>query len=60
MKHPEVSWPILKQVFYNHFSAARPNRAHEVIGAWEARSLLRCVVTQNVGNLHKHVGCSIN
>jgi NAD-dependent deacetylase len=52
LAHPEVSWPVLKQIFYDHFGAARPNRAHEVLAAWEARGLLKTVITQNVENLH--------
>jgi NAD-dependent deacetylase len=52
LKHPEVSWPVLKEIFYDHFGAARPNRAHEVLAAWEARGLLKTVITQNIENLH--------
>ena len=52
LKHPEISWPVLKEVFYDHFGAARPDRAHEVLAAWEARGLLKAVITQNVDNLH--------
>jgi NAD-dependent deacetylase len=48
LAHPEVSWPILKEIFYDHFGAARPNRAHEVLAAWEARGLLKTVITQNI------------
>ena len=47
LKHPEVSWPVLKEIFYDHFGAARPNRAHEVLAAWEARGLLKTAITQN-------------
>jgi NAD-dependent deacetylase len=56
LKHPEVSWPVLKEIFYDHFGAARPNRAHEVLAAWEARGLLKTVITQNVDNLHFEAG----
>jgi len=35
LERPEVSWPILREIFYDHFGAARPNRAHEVLAAWE-------------------------
>ena len=52
LAHPERSWPILREIFYDHFRAARPNRAHEVLAAWEARGLLMTVITQNVDNLH--------
>jgi NAD-dependent SIR2 family protein deacetylase len=29
-RHPEKSWPILREIFYEHFGKARPNKAHEV------------------------------
>jgi NAD-dependent SIR2 family protein deacetylase len=35
LAHPERSWPILREIFYDHFGKARPNRAHEVLAAWE-------------------------
>ena len=56
LAHPERSWPILREIFYDHFGAARPNRAHEVLAAWEARGLLMTVITQNVDNLHRDGG----
>jgi NAD-dependent deacetylase len=56
LNHPEVSWPVLKEIFYDHFGAARPNRAHEVLAAWEARGLLKTVITQNIDNLHFDAG----
>ena len=46
-----MSWPVLKDIFYDHFGAARPNRAHEVLAAWEARGLLKTVMTQNVDSV---------
>jgi NAD-dependent deacetylase len=51
LSHPEVSWPVLKDIFYDHFGAAKPNRAHEVLAAWEARGLLRALVTQNIDSV---------
>ena len=54
--HPEKSWPILRVIFYDHFGAARPNRAHEVLAAWEARGLLKTLITQNSDNLHHIAG----
>lgn len=56
LAHPEKSWPILREIFYDHFGAARPNRAHEVLASWEARGLLRALVTQNVDNLPCEAG----
>jgi NAD-dependent deacetylase len=60
LKHPEVSWPVLKEIFYDHFGTARPNRAHEVLAAWEARGLLKTLITQNIDNLHFDAGsCNV-
>ena len=33
LERPEVGWPILKEIFYDHFRRARPNRAYEVLTA---------------------------
>jgi NAD-dependent deacetylase len=52
LERPEVSWPILKEIFYDHFGAAKPNRAHAVLAAWEARGLLKMVITQNVDSVN--------
>ncbi len=51
LKHPEVSWPVLKEIFYDHFGTAKPNRAHEVLAAWEARGLLKNLITQNIDSV---------
>jgi NAD-dependent deacetylase len=32
----EKAWPVIREIFYGHFGKARPNRAREVAGAWEA------------------------
>jgi len=60
--HPEKSWPILREIFYNHFDRARPNKAHEVLAAWEARGadpdgsggLLKVLITQNVDSVQRN------
>ena len=49
--HPDSAWPILREIFYDHFGKARPNRAHEVLAAWEARGLLKCLITQNIDSV---------
>jgi len=51
LAHPEKSWPILREIFYDHFGAAKPNRAHEVLAAWEARGLLKVLITQNIDSV---------
>ena len=52
LAHPDKAWPVIREIFYDHFDRARPNKAHEVLAAWEARGLLKCLITQNVDNLH--------
>jgi NAD-dependent deacetylase len=62
--HPERSLPILREIFYDHFGAAKPNRAHEVLAAWQARGagpdgrggLLKVLITQNGDNPHHAAG----
>jgi NAD-dependent deacetylase len=53
---PARAWPVIKEIFYDNFGQARPNRAHEVLAAWEARGLLHALVTQNIDNLHYIAG----
>ena len=58
-RHPERAWPVIKEIFYANFAKARPNRAHEVLAAWEKRGagpdgrggLLKCLITQNVDSV---------
>src|SRR5208282_6079987 len=35
LRHPEQAWPVIREIFYDNFGRARPNRAHEVLSAWE-------------------------
>lgn len=56
LARPEKSWPILREIFYDHFGRARPNKAHEALAAWEARGLLKTLITQNIDNLHHGAG----
>jgi NAD-dependent deacetylase len=67
LRHPEKSWPILREIFYDHFGAAKPNKAHEVLarletegwpqdGAEGGRARLRTLITQNIDNLHYLAG----
>ena len=56
LAHPERSWPVLREIFYRHFGTARPNKAHEVLAAWESRGLLKLLITQNIDRLHHEAG----
>jgi NAD-dependent deacetylase len=53
---PARAWPVIREIFYDNFGKAKPNRAHEVLAAWEARGFLKCLITQNIDNLHSEAG----
>jgi len=55
-ENPDISWPIIKKVFYDNFSNARFNRAHEVLAILEQKGLLAGLTTQNIDNLHQEAG----
>jgi NAD-dependent deacetylase len=63
LAHPETAWLVIPEIFYDHFGAARPNRAHEVLTAWETqgwprepgsseRGYLKVLITQNIDSVH--------
>jgi NAD-dependent deacetylase len=54
--HPETAWPVIREISYDHFGQARPNRAHEVLAAWEARGLLKTLITQSIEDPHSVAG----
>ena len=60
--HPERAWPILREIFYDHFGKAKPNEADEVLAAWERdgwargpgsseRGFLKVLITQNIDSV---------
>ncbi|MCF7928204.1 MAG: NAD-dependent deacylase [Spirochaetales bacterium] len=55
-RNPRESWSAIKEIFYDFFTDSDPNRAHEVLAAWEQRGLLQTVITQNIDNLHFRAG----
>jgi len=56
LRQPEQAWPVIREIFYDNFGRAKPNKAHEVLAAWEARGLLKMLITQNIDNLHYTAG----
>jgi len=56
ISHPEKAWPVIREIFYDNFGVAKPNRAHEALADWERRGLLKTLVTQNIDNLHYLAG----
>ncbi|MGM0547763.1 MAG: SIR2 family NAD-dependent protein deacylase [Bacillota bacterium] len=55
-KSPEASWVIIKEIFYDYFGKAEPNKAHQVIARLEKDGHLETVITQNIDNLHQEAG----
>lgn len=58
-QYPEESWPAIREVFYDFYSKAQPNKAHQVLARMEQEGLLTCVVTQNIDNLHQVAGSKV-
>ncbi|MCX7039449.1 MAG: hypothetical protein NT005_10015 [Spirochaetes bacterium] len=42
---------MIREIFYHHFGRARSNKAHEVLASWEARGLLKVLITQNIDSV---------
>ena len=47
---------MIREIFYDHFGKAKPNRAHEVLAAWEARGLMETRITPSIDNPHNIAG----
>jgi NAD-dependent deacetylase len=56
LAHPDRAWPVIKEIFYEHFGAARPNPAHMGLARMEAAGKLKVLITQNIDNLHYQAG----
>lgn len=56
MDHPLESWGIIKEIFYDFFGSAKPNKAHQVLAKMEKNTLLGRIITQNIDNLHQEAG----
>jgi NAD-dependent deacetylase len=57
MEDPLRAWTIIKEIFYNYFGDAKPNKAHLVLAEMEKRGILARTITQNIDNLHQEAGC---
>lgn len=56
LRHPEESWKVIKEIFYEFFGKAKPNAAHCGLALMEEKGLLKAVITQNIDNLHQEAG----
>ena len=57
LNDPLKAWETIKEIFYNYFGSAKPNRAHMVLADMERRGFLGRIITQNIDNLHQEAGC---
>lgn len=55
-KHPEASWKLIRELFYERFATVRPNKAHAALAELETAGFLSTVVTQNIDGLHQQAG----
>ncbi len=55
-QHPEKSWVLIKEIFYDFFGKAKPNAAHVALAEMEGNGLVQAVITQNIDNLHQEAG----
>ena len=49
--HPETAWPVIREIFYDHFGKARPNEAHLALARFEAAGTLKVLITQNIDSV---------
>ncbi|MCD6117568.1 NAD-dependent deacylase [bacterium] len=54
--HPKESWLLIKEIFYDFFGRAKPNKAHLMLAEMENLDLIKAVITQNIDNLHQEAG----
>lgn len=57
--NPEECWEYIREIFYDFFAGAIPNKAHQVLARMEQEGLLHSLVTQNIDNLHQEAGSLI-
>ncbi len=58
-QNPLESWEVIKEIFYDFFGNAQPNPAHIALAQLEKMGILKCVITQNIDNLHQAAGNTI-
>ncbi|MBQ8761122.1 MAG: NAD-dependent deacylase [Bacteroidales bacterium] len=60
-RHTKESWKVIKEIFFDFFNnnEIKPNPGHEVLAKWERDGKLKCVITQNIDDLHRIAGNKI-
>jgi NAD-dependent deacetylase len=51
LAHPEIAWPVIREIFYDNFGAARPNAAHMALARLESAGTLKVLVTRNIDSV---------
>jgi len=54
--NPEKSWALIKEIFYDFFGKAKPNKGHYALAEIEKKNYLKSIITQNIDNLHQLAG----
>jgi NAD-dependent deacetylase len=49
--HPEKSWPVIREIFYENFDRARPNEAHLALARLENEGWPRGAGPDGLGRL---------
>ncbi|MCF8367242.1 MAG: NAD-dependent deacylase [Bacteroidales bacterium] len=58
-RNPKDSWRVIKEIFYDFFGNAQPNSGHLSLSKLEEIGKLKCVITQNIDNLHQLAGNTV-
>lgn len=56
LQNEEECWITIREIFYDFFANAKPNKAHKVLAKMEQFGLLNSVITQNIDDLHFEAG----
>ena len=59
LDNPEHSWAVIKEIFYDSFGEAHPNRAHRILADLEKIGIVKGIITQNIDNLHFEAGSRV-
>src|ERR1035438_6709186 len=53
---PATAWVLIKEIFYDFFGKAKPNKAHLALAEMEKKGMIARIITQNIDNLHQEAG----
>jgi NAD-dependent deacetylase len=51
LSHPEKAWPVIREIFYDHFGKAKPNGAHLALARLETAGAMKTLITQNIDSV---------